>query len=71
MMQDFFDQFQAASFIFAKFDLAELQNFLVLQQIFLHVQAQICSSTLQFLIFDVSEKMPFYCVNSMFKDLFC
>ena len=26
MLQDFFDQFQAASFMFAEFDLAALQN---------------------------------------------
>ena len=40
MLQDFFDQFQAASLMFEKFNLAALQNSLILQQIFLH-----CAST--------------------------
>ena len=35
MLQDFLNQFQVASFMFAKFDLAALQNSLILQQIFL------------------------------------
>ena len=46
MLQGFFDQFQAASFMFAA-------------GFFYSVQAQICMHTLQLLVFDVSEKMPF------------
>ena len=39
MLQDFFDQFQAASLMFAKFNLAALQNSLILQEIFLHCES--------------------------------
>ena len=58
MLQDFFDQFQTASIMFAKFDLTALQNSVILQ-IFYCVRAQIPTCTSQLSIFDVSEKIPF------------
>ena len=49
MLRDFFDQFQAASVVFAKFNLAPLQNYLILQQIFCSVRIQIrtCRSQIE------------------------
>ena len=49
MLQDFFNQLQAATFMFAEFDLAALQNSLILQQIFCSVQAQLRMCTSQLL----------------------
>ena len=51
MLQDFSDQFLAASFMFAKFNLRK--------RFFYSMQAQIRSCTLQLSVFDVSEQMPF------------
>ena len=42
-----------------KFDLAAVQNSLILKQIFYSVRAKICVCTSQVSVLDVSEKMPF------------